>query len=83
MARKFKGGKSDKGTIKLGYLGEELTSGKLSEMVATHNSKHPAEFAIRVKGSSNLEIPSALMVSFFQPLFENIKTKVTRYISMV
>lgn len=80
LKRKFKGGKSDKCTIKLSYLGEELTTAKLNKMVESHNSKNPPEFALRVKGSSNVELPAALMTSFFQPLFENIKSKVKQLI---
>lgn len=41
-----------------------------------HNAKHPAEYHVKLKGLSNVEIPSALMASFFQTLFENIKNKV-------
>lgn len=62
--------------IKFSYLGEELTTSKLSKLVELHNSKNPKEFGLKVKGSANVEIPSALMVSFYQPLFENIKAKV-------
>ena len=63
--------------IKFSYLGEVLNTSKLSKLVEAHNSKNPKEFALKVKGSANVEIPSALMVSFFQPLFENIKAKVS------
>jgi len=80
LKRKFKGGKTEKCTVKLSYLGEELTTAKLTKMVEAHNSKNPPEFSLRVKGSSNVELPSALMTSFFQPLFENIKTKVKQLI---
>jgi hypothetical protein len=31
---------------------------------------------LKLKGSANVELPSALVSSFFRPLFENIKNKV-------
>ena len=66
--------------IKFSYLGEELTTTKLSKLVQAHNSKNPPEYALKLKGSANVELPSALMTSFFLPLIENIKTKVERYL---
>lgn len=30
-----------------------------------HNEKHPAEFHIKTKGVANIELPSALMATFF------------------
>ena len=77
LKRKFKGNSNERSTVKFSYLGEDLTTSKLSKLVEAHNSKHPKEFALKVKGSSNVEFPSALMSSFFIPLFENIKTKVS------
>ena len=53
-----------------------MTTAKLAKLVETHNSKNPPEYALKVKGSSNVEMPSTLMTSFFLPLVENIKTKV-------
>jgi hypothetical protein len=53
--------------------------------VSTYNEKHKEspEFHIKLRGSSNLELPSALMASFYQTLFENIKAKVEQLISQV
>lgn len=64
--------------IKLSYLGEELNTSKLSKLVQSHNSKNPSEYALKLKGSANVELSPALMTSFFVPLVENIKTKVSR-----
>jgi hypothetical protein len=41
------------------------------------------ELHVKVKGASNIEIPSTVMASFFQPLFENIKSKVEQLIGQV
>ena len=76
LKRKFKGTKDERSMIKLSYLGEDLTTAKLSKLIQEHNSKNPPEFALKLKGSANVELPSDLMCSFFQPLFENIKNKV-------
>jgi hypothetical protein len=62
--------------IKFSYLGEDLSTAKLSKLIEAHNSKCPPELALKLKGSANVELPAALMCSFFQPLFENIKNKV-------
>lgn len=62
--------------IKFSYLGEDLTTVKLNKLIQEHNSKNPPEYALKLKGSANVELPSDLMASFFQPLFENIKNKV-------
>ena len=77
IKRKFKGTKEDRSMIKLSYLGEYLNAKKLKALIEAHNSKHPAEFHLKLKGAANSELPFGLMCSFFQTLFENIKTKVT------
>jgi hypothetical protein len=38
---------------------------------------------LKLRGAANLELPSELMASFFQTLFENIKNKVEQLISQV
>ena len=76
IKRKFKGTKEERSMIKLSYLGEVLNSKKLKLLIEAHNAKHPIEFHLKLKGASNIELPSALMSSFFQTLFENIKAKV-------
>ncbi|CAD8162704.1 unnamed protein product [Paramecium octaurelia] len=83
LKRKFKGNKDERCMIKFSYLGEELNTAKLTQLVKEHNSKHAAEYQIKLKGLSNVEIPSALMASFFQTLFENIKNKVAQLLQQV
>lgn len=53
--------------------------------MAAHNKRHDSnpEFHIKLRGSSNLELPSALMASFYQTLFENIKSKVEQLVAQV
>lgn len=69
--------------IKFSYLGEELNTAKLNQLVKSHNAKYPQEYHLKLKGSANVELPSALMASFFQTLFENIKSKVGQLMSQV
>jgi molecular chaperone DnaK (HSP70) len=76
LKRKFNPGQDDRSRLQLSYLSEDLTPSKLSELVEKHNSKHPSEFHIKQRGTSCIDISPALMISFFQPLFENIKSKV-------
>ena len=42
----------------------------------TKIKKFRSEFHLKQRGTSCIDLPSALMISFFQPLFENIKSKV-------
>jgi hypothetical protein len=76
LKRKFKGNPEERSMIKFSYLGEDLTTAQLKKLVASHNEKHPKEFHVKLKGSSNVELPGTLMASFYQTLFENIKNKV-------
>jgi len=76
LKRKFSPGQDDRSRLQLSYLSEDLTPNKLGELVEKHNKKHPAEFHVKQRGTSCIDIPPALMISFFQPLFENIKSKV-------
>ncbi len=76
LKRKFNPGSDDRSRLQLSYLSEDLTPSKLGELVEKHNSKHPSEFHIKQRGTSCIDISPALMISFFQPLFENIKSKV-------
>ena len=69
--------------IKLSYLSEHLNAKKLKALIEKHNSTHPPEFHLKLKGAANLELPSTLMSSFFQTLFENIKAKVNLYLIQV
>ena len=85
LVSKFKGQKEERSIIKLSYLGEHLNSKILKGLVEGHNIKHKdmPELQVKVKGASNIELPSTLMYSFFQPLFENIKGKVDQLMGQV
>jgi molecular chaperone DnaK (HSP70) len=76
LKRKFNPGQDDRSRLQLSYLSEDLTPSKLTELTEKHNSKHPNEFHLKQRGTSCIDLPPALMISFFQPLFENIKSKV-------
>lgn len=76
LKRKFNPGQDDRSRLQLSYLSEDLTPTKLTELVERHNSKHPQDFHLKQRGTSCIDLPKNLMMSFFQPLVENIKTKV-------
>ncbi|KRX08401.1 hypothetical protein PPERSA_08600 [Pseudocohnilembus persalinus] len=80
LKRKFKGGDRERNMVKFSYLGGDFSTQQLKKLILEHNQKHPAEFHLKLKGSANLEIPAALMKSFYQTLFENIKNKVDQLI---
>lgn len=79
LKRKFKGGKDERNMIKFSYLGEELSTSKLQQLIKAHNDRHPTDYHLKLKGAANVEIPSSLMKSFFKNLFENIKSKVLNH----
>jgi molecular chaperone DnaK (HSP70) len=76
LKRKFNPGQDDRSRLQLSYLSEDLTPSKLTELIEKHNKKHQPDFHLKQRGTSCVDLPSALMISFFQPLFENIKSKV-------
>ena len=61
--------------LQLSYLGENLTSDILKDLVSNYNSSHP-ETTISQRGSSGIDISNELMQSFFDPLINKIITKV-------
>jgi hypothetical protein len=83
LKRKFCPGQEERSRLQLSYMGEDLSAQKLSELVKVYNGSHPKEFEIKLRGSSSLDLPAVLMSSFFQPLFENIKSKVAQLVSQV
>ena len=62
-----------------------MSKTQLDGLVKEHNNrfKETPEFHIKQRGNSSIEIPSALMASFYQTLFENIKSKVEQLIQQV
>ena len=84
LKRKFNPGQDERSRLQLSYLGEELTSQKLGEFVKAFNAKAEEEAKksgatpalLKQRGASSIDLPPALMTSFFMPLFDQIKEKV-------
>lgn len=83
LKRKFCPGQDERSRLQLSHMGKDLTSEKLSKLVERYNASHPAEYALKMRGSSNLDLTPALMISFFRPLFENIKSKVEQLVGQI
>ena len=75
MKRKFCPGVDERSRLQLSYLGEDLTSQKLAELIKAYNKNHP-DAPLKQRGSSGVDLPVPLMSSFYAPLFSNIKNKV-------
>ena len=80
LKRKFNPGVEERSRLQLSYLGEELSAGKLGDLVKEHNKKNDPSMHIKQRGASSIDLPPALMVTFFKPLFEKIKDKVAELI---
>jgi len=76
LKRKFNPGQDDRSRLQLSYLSEDLTPSKLGELVEKHNKKHPSELHLKQRGTSCIDLPPNLIISFFHPLCLNIKNKV-------
>ena len=84
LKRKFNPGQDERSRLQLSYLGEELTSQKLGEFVKAFNAKAEEEAKksgatpalLKQRGASSVDLPPALMTSFFMTLFDQIKEKV-------
>lgn len=77
LKRKFNPGVEERSRLQLSYLGEELSAGKLGDLVKDFNAKHqdPA-MHLKQRGASSVDLPAAIMITFFKPLFDKIKGKV-------
>ncbi len=75
MKRKFCPGTEERTRLQLSYLGEDLTSQKLGELITNYNKNH-ADAQLKQRGSSGVDLPVSLMSSFYSPLFGNITKKV-------
>ena len=84
LKRKFNPGVDERSRLNLSYLGEEMSSSKLGEFVKAYNEKMMEEakengtdpVQLKQRGASSIDLPPAIMQSFFRPLFNNIKDKV-------
>ena len=61
--------------LQLSYLGENLTSEILKNLVNNYNVLHP-ETKVTQRGSSGIDLSNELMISFFEPLINKIINKV-------
>jgi len=75
MKRKFCPGTDERSRLQLSYLGEDLTSQKLAELIKAYNKNH-TDAPLKQRGSSGVDLPAVLMSSFYAPLFTKIKNKV-------
>jgi molecular chaperone DnaK (HSP70) len=76
LKRKFNPGVEERSRLQLSYLGEELSAGRLGELVKDYNKNHDASMHLKQRGASSIDLPASLMTSFFKPLFDKIKEKV-------
>lgn len=76
LKRKFSPGKDERSRLQLSYLGEDLSSSRLKELIDEWNSKNEEPVHLKKRGASGVDIPTDLMKSFFTPLFEKITDKV-------
>lgn len=91
LKRKYDYTGASRSRLQLSYLGEELSAAKLGEFVKTYNEnqvkaneeaggdKPPIE--LKQRGSSQIDLPSELMASFFKPLFNQITSKVSQLLN--
>ena len=79
LKRKFNPGHDERSRLQLSYLGEEMSSKKLKEIVAEWNETKAVEdesVKLKLRGASSIDLPPGLMKSFFLPLFNKITNKV-------
>jgi molecular chaperone DnaK (HSP70) len=76
LKRKFNPGTDERSRLQLSYLGDDLSADKLREMVVENNKRKEAPFHLKQRGASSVDLPPALMTSFYTPLFDNITSKV-------
>lgn len=77
LKRKFSPGKDERSRLQLSYLGEDLSSSRLKELIDDWNTNNnDSGLQLKKRGASGVDIPPKLMKSFFEPLFEKIVDKV-------
>ena len=75
LKKKFNPDNVKHSRLQLSYLGENLNSDLLKNLVNNYNNLHP-EYKINQRGSSGIDISNNLMKSFFEPLIIKIINKV-------
>ena len=83
LKRKFCPGTEERSRLQLSYMNDDLTAKRLGELVREYNKAHAGDGELKPRGSSSLDLPPVLMASFFQPLFENIKSKVSQLVAQI
>jgi hypothetical protein len=81
LKRKFNPGVDERSRLQLSYMGEELSAGKLKELVAAFNGENNEQ--IKPRGASSIDLPPDLMKQFFLPLLDKIKGKVEELVQKV
>ncbi len=83
LKRKFNPGVNDRSRLQLSYLSEEMSAKKLKELIATWNETKATEddsLKLKQRGASSIDIPTAIMRTFFTGLFDKISDKVAELI---
>ena len=88
LKRKFNPGQDERSRLQLSFLGEDMSQAKLGEFVKEYNAVAEEQAKesgsppglLKQRGASSIDLPPALMTSFFLPLFNNIKEKVKELI---
>jgi hypothetical protein len=84
LKRKFNPGKDERSRLQLSYLGEDLSSGVLKQLIDDWNANNEepdesnpySEISLKKRGASGVDLPPELMKLFFEPLFDKIVDKV-------
>ena len=61
VKRKFKGGVTERSMAKFSYMGEELTTPILQQLIKDYNANAPQEYHLKLKGAANVELPGTLV----------------------
>ena len=81
LKRKFSPGKDERSRLQLSYLGEDLSSDRLKDLIDQFNANYKdSNMHLKKRGASGVDIPPDLMKSFFEPLFQKITKKVQELI---
>lgn len=83
LKRKFNPGHDERSRLQLSYLGEEMNAKILKELITKWNETKGTEdpdLKLKQRGASSIDLPPAIMKSFFAGLFEKITDKVKELI---
>ena len=78
LKRKFNPGKEERSRLQLSYIGDDLSSSRLKELIEEWNNKtEDPLLKLKKRGASGVDMPPKLMKSFFESLFLKITEKVS------